>query len=81
MNIKNNIVNYLFDKDYVICTYEDYVYAFNYIDLEVFSDTRVTLNFLNKKSVINGQNLIIIKITKEEILIKGIIKNIEMVNL
>ena len=40
MNIKKNIVNYLFDKDYVICTYEDYVYAFNYLELESFSDKR-----------------------------------------
>lgn len=81
MNIKKNIVNYLFDKDYVICTYEDYVYAFNYLELESFSDNRIVLKFLNKKSIINGQNLIIVKITKEEILIKGSIKSIEMSDL
>jgi len=78
LNIKNNIVNYLYDRDYVICTYENNVYIFNYNYLESFNDKKIVLKVSNKKVSINGINLIIKKITKEEMLIQGSIKSIEM---
>lgn len=80
MNIRNNITNYLFDKDYLICTYDNYVYLFNYISLISFSDTKIIVSIKNKSVSIYGSNLIIVRITKEEMLIKGIIKGIELNN-
>lgn len=71
MNIRNNIANYLFDKDYLICIYENYVYVLNYTYLESFNSKSITLKIKEKYIAINGQNLTIVKITKEEILIKG----------
>ena len=78
MNIKNNIVNYLYDKDYCICLYDNNFYVFNYTYLENFNDKRITIELENKREIkILGDNLTIVKITKEELLIKGNIKTIE----
>jgi sporulation protein YqfC len=78
MNIRENLVNYLYDKDYIISLYDDYVYIFNYQYLDMFSDTKVVVRLLNKTIKINGNKLLIVKITKEELLIRGSIKNLEM---
>lgn len=78
MNIRNNIMNYLLDRDYVICTYENYVYIYKYESLENFSDERITLGLKTKKITIKGTDLTIVKITKDEISIKGCISAIEM---
>lgn len=76
MNIKNNITNYLFDKEYIICTYEDYIYIFNYNYLDSFNAKRIAVRIPKKHVVINGEDLTIVKITKEEMLINGIIRGI-----
>ena len=78
MNIRNNITNYLFDKDYIICAYEDNVYVFNYTYLESFSNKRITLKLPKKYVNISGDELTIVQITKEEILIKGKIRRIDL---
>ena len=78
MNIRNNIINYLFDKNYCICTYDNYLYVYKYNYLESFSDNMIMLKLNNKNIIINGLELTIVKITDTEILIRGIIKNIEM---
>lgn len=81
MNIKNNIRNYLFDKEYCICSYENNVYVYKYNYLESFNDKRITLKLESKIISVNGLNLRIMKITKDEILIHGEIKSIEMTRL
>lgn len=81
MNIRDNIANYLFDREYVVCTYDNYVYVFNYKYLESFSDSSITLKLEKKRVKVLGGDLAIVRITKEEILIRGEIKDIEMSNL
>ena len=78
MNIRNNIVNYLFDKEYIICAYEDNVYVFNYTYLESFSNKRILLKMPAKFVTISGEDLIIVQITKEEMLIKGKVRSIDI---
>ena len=78
MHIKDNIVNYLFDRDYLLCTYDSHVYVLNYTYLESFNDKKITLKVSNKRVMIEGSNLIIVKITKEEMLIQGEIKGINI---
>lgn len=80
MNIKNNIIDYLFDNDYVICTYDNYVYIYKYEYLERFNDKNINLKVKSKLISIKGNDLIIVKITKCELLIKGTIKSVEMIN-
>lgn len=78
MNIRNNILNYLYDRDYVIAIYEDYIYLFNFLYLNNFSDSKIEVKVKDKILKIIGKDLSIVKITKEELLIKGKIKTVEM---
>ena len=76
MNIRNNITNYLFDKEYIICAYEYNIYIFNYNYLDSFNSKRMSIRIPKKYLVINGEDLKIIKITKEEMLINGTIRGL-----
>lgn len=78
MNIKDNLVNYLFDKDYLISMYDDYLYIFNYKYLDLFNDEKIVVDIAKKTVTILGTSLLIVKITKEELLIKGVIRSIEV---
>lgn len=80
MNIKDNILNYLYDRDYCMCMYDDYFYIFNYKYLDLFNENRIILSLSKKKLILNGNNLLLVKITKEELLIRGSISNIEVKN-
>ncbi len=78
MNIRNNIINYLYDKDYIITMYENSLYIFNYKRLLDFNDTKITVTLNDREINIHGTSLSIVKMTKEELLINGTIKNIEV---
>ena len=80
MNIRDNITNYLFDKDYLICIYENNIYIFNYKYLERFGASRISVRINDKYINISGNNLSIIKITKEEMLIKGNVQGLEILD-
>ncbi len=78
MNIKNNIVNYLFDRDYIVTLYDDYIYFFNYKYLDSFDEKCITIEVAKRTFVVIGSDLLIIKMTKEELLIKGNITEVEV---
>jgi len=73
MNIRNNIINYLYDKDYIITMYENSLYIFNYKRLFDFNDTKITVTLDDRTINIYGKSLSIVKMTKEELLINGTI--------
>ena len=78
MNIRNNIINYLVDKNYVITTFDDKVYVYKYNFLEIFNNKKIRLKLEVRSVDIVGENLVIVKMTNDEILIKGDISGIEM---
>lgn len=80
MNIRDNITNYLFDRDYLICAYDDHVYIYNYTFLENFSDTKISVKVKSHYISITGKSMIVVKVTKEEMLIKGSILSIKFEN-
>ena len=78
MNIKNNILNYLDDKDYVITIYDNNLYIYKYDELLNLYDHLIIVK-INKKIVkIHGINLKMKKMTEEEFIISGNINNIEI---
>lgn len=81
MNIRNNIINYLCDNDYVISIYDNFLYIYKYSYLGGFNDKIIDIKVKNRIITVKGQELSITKITKEEILIKGTIKSLEMMML
>jgi sporulation protein YqfC len=80
MNIKNNIINYLYDRENIVCMYDNFIYIYDFKYLESFNDTKIIVKLKDKEISIIGNDLSIIRITKEELLIKGTIKSIEVSN-
>ena len=78
MKMINNIKSFLYDKDYFINVFDNYVYVFNYQDLNNFSDTQINLQLEKFKIIIMGQNLCIVKMMEKEILVQGKIEGIKL---
>ena len=78
MNLNHYLDRYLIDKTYTITIKENEIYIINYIELEDFSDNKVVINHKKGKTIILGTNLIISKMLKDELLITGKIKNIQV---
>lgn len=76
MHIKDNLTNFLYDKNYYIAIYEAYIYVFNYVNLELLTSKKIILQLEKFKLTIKGDNLFISKLLPKEILIKGKIENL-----
>ena len=76
MNIKDNLISFLYDKNYFITKYDDYIHLFNYQDLIILTDSKIVLKFDSFIVTIKGCNLLITKMLPNEMLIKGKINNI-----
>lgn len=76
MHMKDSLINFLYDKKYFINIYDEYIHVFNYEELISLSSNKIELKFSNFKLVIDGDNLFINKMFPNELLIKGIIKNV-----
>ena len=76
MHIKDNLINFLYDKNYYICLYDNALYCFNYQELLFLSSKKVILKMPKWNMEIVGNNLMVGKMCTNEILIKGNINNI-----
>ena len=76
MNLKESLVNFLYDKNYFINIYDDYIHVFNFHELISLSDKKIILSLEKFKVEITGSNIIIRKMSKNEILIKGLINKV-----
>lgn len=71
MHMKENLINFLYDKSYFINIYEEYIHVFNYIELISLSSKKIELKFTQFRLIIDGNNLFINKMCANELLIKG----------
>lgn len=76
MNLKESLVNFLYDKNHFINIYDDYIHIFNFKELISLSDKKIILSLEKFKVEIIGNNMFIKKMSKNEILIKGIIDKV-----
>ena len=76
MHLKDNILNFLYDKEYFINIYNEFIHIFNYQKLLNLTSTRIILKFKKFTIDIKGEELFIIKMNNNEILIKGNFKSI-----
>ncbi len=76
MHIKDNLINFLYDKKYFINIYDNYIYVFNYEKLLTLTSVLIILKLDNFNIEIKGKDLVITKMMPNEILIKGKIKNV-----
>ena len=56
--------------------YDNYLYVFNYLNLDLLTNKKIVLKLEKFKLLIKGENLFISKLLPQEILIKGKIENI-----
>ena len=76
MHIWANLQNFLYDKDYFISIYDTYIHVFNYKDLVSLTSKLIVLKMDKFSLEIKGEDLFITKMMPNEILIKGVIKNV-----
>jgi len=69
--------NYLNNKELEINIINNKLYVINYINVNNFSREKIKLNYEKGVLIVNGNNLVINKLLKDEILISGEIKSIE----
>lgn len=68
---------YIYDNKFQVWIIDDSINVLNYIDIISFSEDRVVLRCPNNILDIKGKDLIISKLLKDELLIKGHVLNIE----
>ena len=69
--------NYLRGEEYYIILYSNFIYIFNYKEINKFTDQFISLKLENMKVNIHGNDLLITKLEKRELLIKGNILKVE----
>ncbi len=76
MHIKDNLINFLYDKKYFINIYDNFIHVFNFKELVSLSDSLIILKFDGFKLNIDGSNLFITRLMPQEMLIKGNINKV-----
>ena len=77
LHFRENIKNFLYDLDNFITIYDNNLHVFNYDRLDKLSDNEIIVRLFNKKIVINGKNLNIKQMTKQELFINGDVMKVE----
>ena len=71
--------NYLRGEEYYIILYSNFIYIFNYKEINKFTDQFISLKLENMKVNIFGNDLLITKLESRELLIKGNILKVEKI--
>ncbi|MBQ3297658.1 MAG: YabP/YqfC family sporulation protein [Bacilli bacterium] len=74
------ISNYVNDKEFRLTLYNDKIHIINYKKIISLENNYLSILCLNKKILVTGNNLILSKILDNELLIKGNINNIEVID-
>ena len=77
MHMKDNLINFLYDKKYFINIYDEYIHVFNYQELVSLTSEKIVLKLEEFKLNIMGSVLFITKMLPNEILIKGKVSKVE----
>ena len=71
LNIKYTIIDFLYDKNYFITMYENFLYIYNFQEIITLTNELIMLSIENFKIKITGSDLKIKKINSSELLIEG----------
>ena len=74
----NKLRSYLLDDEFKMIIQNDRININNYEKIDYLDLDKIIVKHDNKKTIIKGNNLRVTKLLNDEILIKGIIKNIEI---
>ena len=59
LNIKNTIIDFLYDKNYFITMYENFLYIYNFQEIITLTNELIMLSIENFKIKITGSELLI----------------------
>ena len=76
MNIYNNIRNFICDNNNFICILDNKIYLYNIISIEEISNTKLVVLFNNKKVIINGNDIKLLRSENRELELTGVIERI-----
>lgn len=79
LHFKDNFKNFLYDLENFITIYENNLHVFNYEKLEKLSNNEIIIKLNDKLVKIEGNNLKIRQMTKQELLINGRIMKVEFI--
>lgn len=79
MHIIKNLKNFLMDQEYYIDIFGEYIHVYSYEELIHLSSDEIILKLKKFNLKINGSNLIVSGMDKQEILIKGSIDKLEII--
>jgi len=79
MHIIKNLKNFLLDQDYYIDIFNKNLHVYRYETLEHLSDNLIKLKLKEFKLEIEGKDLIVASMDKQELLIKGIIDSVRFI--
>lgn len=74
------ISNYINDKEFKFTVYENKIHIINFNKIITLEDNYISIISNHKKINIKGLNLVLIKLIDNELLIKGSITSIEVLN-
>ena len=77
LKLVRSIDNYINDKKFSILYKNNKLDIINYTKIMDFSDTKISISYLDSKYIITGTNLVISKMLEEEVLITV---NIEVIS-
>lgn len=78
--MSNILYNYINDKEFRLTVYENKIHIINFKRIITLEDNYISLLSQNKKINIKGINLLLAKLLDNELLIKGNISSIEVLN-
>ena len=79
LHFKSFMKNFLFDLDNFITIYDNNLHVFNFIKLNKLSESEIIITLENKTIKIIGNNLKVKQMTKQELLINGLLEKVEFV--
>lgn len=77
MKLLSNFRSFLLEEDFSINIYKNKIDIINYTSIGQIENDKITIRYNGGNLFIKGKNLVVSKLLNDEILITGIIKNIE----
>ena len=77
LNLVNNLRNVILEEQFKINYIKNKLGIINYIDISHFDNNKIIIKYKEGNILVGGENLVVSKLTKDEILIEGSIEKIE----
>ena len=80
MHLYKSIKKFLFDQNYFVDLWDKNIHIYGFIDILTLNDKKVYLQLEEFKILIEGEDIRVLKLTKNEILVTGIFKEMRFLS-